>query len=259
MTSEVYIMKILSIGNSFSQDGQAYLKPLCDAAGLNIKNCNLYIGGCSLVRHYNAIARDEDDYVFEMYGSPVYKGARVKEALLSDKWDVITLQEYSGFSFLYGQFELYLPEIVSFVREQCPEAKIALHQTWGYASENIHRLKNCGFSSQGEMFRRVEECYLKAAELVRADMIIPGGKALQLLADEGYAVHRDGQYASLGLGRLALAATWARTLFGDSFTDGGFRDTEEAVSEGEAKAAFRAAFAAVNAVGYKNTLLEKKE
>lgn len=48
-------MKILSIGNSFSQDAQRYLHRLAKHEGVQLKTVNLYIGGCSLQRHYENI------------------------------------------------------------------------------------------------------------------------------------------------------------------------------------------------------------
>ena len=45
-------MKVLSIGNSFSQDAQRYLHRLAKEDGTFIKCVNLYIGGCSLQTHY---------------------------------------------------------------------------------------------------------------------------------------------------------------------------------------------------------------
>ena len=45
-------MKILSIGNGFSQDAQKYLHALARHNGVRAKAVNLYIGGCSLRTHY---------------------------------------------------------------------------------------------------------------------------------------------------------------------------------------------------------------
>ena len=44
--------KILTIGNSFSQDSTAMLHDLAAAAGVETKVVNLYIGGCSLQQHW---------------------------------------------------------------------------------------------------------------------------------------------------------------------------------------------------------------
>ena len=41
-------MRILSIGNSFSQDAHKWLNKLASDNGIELENVNLYIGGCSL-------------------------------------------------------------------------------------------------------------------------------------------------------------------------------------------------------------------
>ena len=62
-------MKILSIGNSFSQDAQRYLYRLAKKAGDTFKTVNLYIGGCSLRTHYINALEDKADYWFEYNGN----------------------------------------------------------------------------------------------------------------------------------------------------------------------------------------------
>ena len=53
------ILRILAIGNSFSQDAvEQYLYELFAASGKKVIIGNLYIGGCSLERHYNNINND---------------------------------------------------------------------------------------------------------------------------------------------------------------------------------------------------------
>ena len=43
---------VLSIGNSFSQDAHRYLHDFARSEGVDIETVNLFIGGCSLERHY---------------------------------------------------------------------------------------------------------------------------------------------------------------------------------------------------------------
>ena len=45
-------MNILAIGNSFSEDATRYLHNIARADGERINVVNLYIGGCTLDRHY---------------------------------------------------------------------------------------------------------------------------------------------------------------------------------------------------------------
>jgi hypothetical protein len=52
-------MKILSIGNSFSQDAQRYISKIAAARGEELYTKNLHIGGCSLERHHSNMLTDE--------------------------------------------------------------------------------------------------------------------------------------------------------------------------------------------------------
>ena len=45
-------VRILAIGNSFSEDAAYYVHPMAAAAGIDVKIVNLYIGGCSLETHW---------------------------------------------------------------------------------------------------------------------------------------------------------------------------------------------------------------
>ena len=45
-------MKILSIGNSFSEDAHAYLAGAAKLSGVDLYCFNMPIGGCPLSRHY---------------------------------------------------------------------------------------------------------------------------------------------------------------------------------------------------------------
>ena len=51
--------KILAIGNSFSEDATSYLEDIATCGGEDCKVVNLYIGGCSLERHYNNIVGNQ--------------------------------------------------------------------------------------------------------------------------------------------------------------------------------------------------------
>ena len=46
------VVKILSIGNSFSEDAvEQHLHEIAEAAGVKVIIGNMYIGGCSLQKH----------------------------------------------------------------------------------------------------------------------------------------------------------------------------------------------------------------
>ena len=234
-------MNILSIGNSFSQDAQAYVKGVFEAAGVEALAANLYIGGCTLVRHWNNAASDIADYELEINGQSVGRNISIREALDMCDWDVITLQESSARSVEIGHFTPYLPKLAEYIRARCKKAKIALMQTWGYNDEKLHVIKNLGFSTPEAMFDASEKCYAEAKEMIGADLIIPAGKAIKNLYMAQAHSHRDGQHASLGLGRYTLALTWLKALCGIEATGNSFRDFSEELTDEQIKLAWESA------------------
>ena len=56
------MIKVLVIGNSFGQDSVRYLYGIARAAGKDVRVVNLYIGGCSLYRHYRNMLSEESVY-----------------------------------------------------------------------------------------------------------------------------------------------------------------------------------------------------
>ena len=51
--------KILAISNSFGVDANRYFHGVCRSAGEDIKVVTLYIGGCTLYRHYRNMLSGE--------------------------------------------------------------------------------------------------------------------------------------------------------------------------------------------------------
>ena len=94
-------LRILAVGNSFSDDGTEYIPGLLEAAGIhNVIIARLYIGGCSLERHCREYEEGTKDYVY--YKSTdnkwvtVSKNATILDGLKDEPWDIITVQEVSN-------------------------------------------------------------------------------------------------------------------------------------------------------------------
>ena len=205
-------LKLLSIGNSFSQDAHRYILEIAKANEIEIEINNLYIGGCSLERHYNNMISGEEAYSLEEGKHHGIRQISLKEAVSMKKWDVVTLQQASGLSFKYEAYEPYLIPLANFVREHLPEAKLAIHKTWMY-EPGCEKLANIGLTVD-EMYEGLDSAYARASKDANAEIFIPAGAVMYKLLKLGYKVHRDGYHASLGLGRYAIALTWLRVLFG---------------------------------------------
>ena len=233
-------MKILSIGNSFSQDAQRYLHAIAKHNGVNMKTVNLYIGGCTLYRHYINMLDDRAEYDFGFNGEMTGISVSIRQALTSDQWDVVTIQQASPLSGKPETYSPYIEALAEYVRKYCPHAKLWIHQTWAY-EEGCDRLKNVGFSSSDEMFSAVRSAYATAAEKISADGIIPAGAAMLAATRLGIEkVHRDTFHASLGVGRYLLALCWYRALTGADISQDTFDGFDLPVTEEERKIVLRA-------------------
>ena len=224
-------MDILSIGNSFSQDAQRYLHRIAAAGGVDLCTFNLYIGGCPLSKHFRHMLSEQRAYALEMNGSNTRFYVSLKEALLNREWDVVTVQQASHLSVDYDTYQPYLDELVKYIRRYVPKAKIAVHQTWAYEQESRRLQEKMNYASYKEMLRDVVGAYQKAAEDIRADLLIPSGEVFDAMLEKGIeSVHRDGFHASLGLGRYALGLIWYRVLTGMDVSENTFDAFDEEVS-----------------------------
>lgn len=209
-------MKILCIGNSFSQDATRYLSRIGKAAGTGIKTVNLYIGGCPLKTHYFNILEDQPAYAFEFNGENTGIKVSIKTALMSDEWDVVTLQQVSHQAPRYNTYQPYLNELAAYVRKYAPHTKIYMHQTWAYEDGSDRLCKELGYKKSTEMLEDIKASYLTAAHDINAAGIIPSGEAMMKALENGIGkVHRDTFHASLGAGRYLLGLTWYAYLTGN--------------------------------------------
>ena len=216
------MLRILAIGNSFSQDAAAYFHELAQSGGVDTEIINLYIGGCSLETHWSNALKNEEAYAFEQNGRDTGRMVSLTEVLTSGHFDVVTLQQASALSGLIDSYEPYLSSLSALVRQHQPQAKLLIHQTWAYEIDSTHP----GFASydnnQQTMYEKLCAAYQKAARDIDA-ACIPVGDVVQALrqspyfnyAHGGQSLCRDGFHLDFLYGRYAAAAAWVATLLGD--------------------------------------------
>ena len=207
-------MKILSIGNSFSTDAQRYLNRISRLNSCQIKSVNLYIGGCPLRRHYFNVLENEKAYDFQFNGESTGLLVSIKDALKSDAWDYVTLQQASTYSPVWESYEPYLETIAEYVKKYAPQAKLVVHKTWAYSAEHIVNKGMAG--TREDMYNALSVCYDKMAQAIDTALMIPSGDVVEALIRNGItAPHRDGYHLSLGAGRLAVALLWYSLFSGE--------------------------------------------
>ena len=240
------MIKILCIGNSFGSDCTRYLYGAARSQGVAVKAVNLYIGGCSLYRHYRNMLSEEKAYDYEINGFRADFKVSLKEVLLADEWTYVFTQQCSPESGEPGSFEPYAKAVAEYVRKLNPGAKFYVHQTWTF-DKGAERFKLTSYTEPESHFEAIRRNYETMAEETGACGIIPDGEAMLALWKnrERFGiekVHRDGFHASYGVGRYLLALTVFGTLTGADVRNNGFSDFDEYVSPEAAEACRQTAY-----------------
>lgn len=210
-------MKILCIGNSFSQDATRYLEAVSDHQ-LTARNC--CIGGCSLEKHCHQLDSGEESYEYQK-DAECQRMISLPEALGRHTWDVVTLQQVSVLSGMGDSYEPWLGRLVEEVRRRCPNAEILLHRTWAYEACSDHP----GFANYGRDSQRMYRAIYETTEAMAKQYslrVIPAGDAVQRARKlpefntetGGLSLTRDGFHLSFDYGRYLAALVWLHTLTG---------------------------------------------
>lgn len=219
-------MKVLSIGNSFSQDAHRWLHTMAAYDGVELETVNLYIGGCSLQMHWDNLRENLPAYDLERNGGPTEGKISIADALKLEAWDVVTLQQASPDCGFYESYQPYLRDLTAFVRETCPGARLYFHQTWAYEPDSDHpHFSNYGCDQQ-KMYDAIIAASEAAAQRIGAGLI-PAGRLIQRLRttvpefdypNGGLSLCRDGYHLSYDYGRFAAAGLWLRVLTGKTLS-----------------------------------------
>ena len=245
-------VRILAIGNSFSQDAvEQYLHELAEAEGISTIIGNMFIGGCSLERHVKNARDNAPAYAYRRIGTDGKKREKGKmslEAVLADEdWDYVSLQQASPFSGMYETYEASLPELIEYVKARLPKkTKLMLHQTWAYASTSKHsgfKNYNC---NQLTMYQAIADAVKKAAKANKIKIVIPSGTAIQNARTSfiGDHLNRDGYHLDVKIGRYTAACTWFERIFkhnvvGNPYAPEGLDEARKAVAQKAAHAAVK--------------------
>ena len=211
------VLKILFIGNSFSQDAMKHMHDIALNLGFEhdeIIIANLYIGGCYIDKHIDKIEGEIAEYTYEYFDeNGVIR--RIPDSLASDyiaseNWDIISMQQASKQSFLNEKY-VNLPVLIDLVKTYCPRAKLVWHMTWAY--ENQYALNSDYGITQESMYsgilNAVNTCVLTNENI---SMVIPSGTAIQNARtsviniydteNKNFELTRDGYHLSEKYGRF---------------------------------------------------------
>ena len=230
-------IKVLGIGNSYTNDATAMLPEIALAEGKDLRVGQATIGGSTLEKHYTNLAENNAAYTFQYNnkGEGTYtklsEKVTLSEALYAADWDYVTIQQASPASSRDYEtfFEPYLETILDAIKEYAPNAQIMVHETWAYSEVKsqhfgANTLEKESYS-QIDMYEDIVANYKQLAadvcEIAEQSKckIIPSGTAFRIARSQLHnaMLNRDNNPGHANfLGRLIGACAYYRAIIGES-------------------------------------------
>lgn len=179
-------LKVLAVGNSFSNNTTEYLYDIAKAEGLtDVVIGRLYISGCTLAKHVENAQNNAAAYTYYKNDTGSWKSieaASLLYALQDEDWDIITMQQGSASSGMKETYYEVIDQLVEYVNENKtnPNARLVWHMTWAYQQGST----NPSFSNYGEDQLTMYSKIVDTVEQVVVPMpefhsVIPVGTAIQ--------------------------------------------------------------------------------
>ncbi len=195
-------VRILSVGNSFSQNATLHLDGLVQAAGHRLTHRQLSIGGASLQLHASKAAAFEKNPEDVTARYPT--GESLQQALQSEAWNFVTIQQRSIQSHDIASYHPYAEQLADIIHRYAPQANLLVHQTWAYRRDDprfASSTKSTGSTktasepqTQQAMYRGLSDAYRQITVDLSARRI-PVGDAFWLADNDpqyGYNATENG-------------------------------------------------------------------
>ena len=179
-------VRLLTVGNSFSRNATRFLGDLAKAAGHELVHESIVVGGASLELHAGrALIHQENPEAKEgLYSDD----KSLVQHLKSGDWDVVTIQQASIKSHDYATFQPHGRQLADFIRKHAPNAKLMIHQTWAYRSDDSRfsgkQNEPGGPANRQQMHEWLTAAYDQLARDVGAAGVIPVGDAFALVEND---------------------------------------------------------------------------
>lgn len=241
-------IKILSIGNSFSQDTMEHLAEILKSLGYEkIKLGNLYIGGCSINKHLDNIESESKKYEYftnSGNGWTCTPETSSNDAVKSENWDWISIQPGTADGSRVTDPESYknLPKLCAKVRALANEnAKLAFTMTWFGEPDNPHPEMVSYNGDQLKMYGLLTEIIQNTVLPMNCvDVITPIGTAVQNARTSSLnPVCRDGYHLTFDTGRYFAGLTFVKALLDENIDN--IKYAPDGVSERDKKIAIESA------------------
>ena len=216
------VLKILTLGNSFSRDAMAYVYDIAHAAGAKeVYLGDMYIGSCTVAKHLKNAKEDNGAYSYftnEADKWVEHTKHKMSDAIKSQNWDFISIQQNCENS---GRPEAYkdLQELVNIVKSQAtnPKVEIMWHMTWAAQNDYTGNLFVHYQMDQETMYKAiVNSVKTQVFPIQDITRVIPNGTVMQNIRSSywGDTITRDGIHMSLPYGRVLAGITIVASTIG---------------------------------------------
>lgn len=247
-------LKVLTVGNSFGKDTSKHIYDIARSLGFeSVRVCVLYIGGCSLNKHYENALGDLPLYAYHTNCDgewQITEGKCISEAIAEDDWDYISIQHGTADGSRYTLPESYvkLEALIAYIKKLAhKKTKIVFNMAWVMATDGTHPEIRFYAGDQLLMYKKLTELTSTVVEGTKGlDIVSPAGTAVQNARVYGLPddkLMRDGFHMSYGLGRYIAGLTFIKALTGVEID--GIEWCPEDVTKEEKDIAIRCANAAI--------------
>lgn len=171
-------VRILSIGNSFSQDAFCYMPYILQNIAPEIKLTFgiAYYSGCSLQQHLQFFNDEStvyklDKWTWESYRWNATSNLTLQDCLRNDRWDVVVFQQNSGNS---GDYTTVSPYLNSLVKSVGTLLARPVKQAWLLTPSN-----KTDYDESVTHYNSISEVAQQVLQNSPIDMLFPCGTAIQ--------------------------------------------------------------------------------
>ena len=225
-------LRVLDIGNSYTDDATHYLPLLTEASGIDVSDMCLYkaVRGGASFKNWCDIYDDKDTTssyaISKVIGglnanisgkAAKGNGEKFRNTLSDNEWDLIIIHQVSTYAPYYERWEEnsdagHLSDFLRLIRKHQPQATIGfllVHSYWDDYSKNKEK-------SSLERWKLIAESAKKLSADYNIDFIIPYGTAIENLRasslNNEYDLTIDGTHCASGLADYTAACCYFQSL-----------------------------------------------
>lgn len=171
-------VRLLTVGNSFSQNATHYLGDLAAADGSRLIHHGAVLGGATMSQHWAKVEFNDRDAA-DPRGR--YSSKRsLREELAAEKWDFVTIQQASIRSHDVATYRPWAGKLAGLIRKLAPQAELLVHQTWAYRCDDPRFTKPSGAPGEPASRAGMHAMLTRAYDTIAAELgarVLPVGDA----------------------------------------------------------------------------------